>query len=66
MITSGYSMELICDCLSCSTNDNPQRVMFIGENYSECAKQARNAGWSLFFEKVAMLSECFLIRPDTF
>lgn len=50
MITSGYTMELICDCRRCKSTDNPYeiaRTEYAGESYSECAKQAREDGWTL-------------------
>lgn len=55
MITSGYTMELNCDCDKCKSTDNHHNIArgeFVGESYAECAKQARAEGWVLSRDKV--------------
>lgn len=54
MITSGYTMELICDCAKCKSTNNYHNIVrgeFAGESYTECAKQARKDGWVLSRDK---------------
>lgn len=50
MITSGYTLEVICDCAKCNGADNYhviERAEYMGQTYSECAAQARQDGWTL-------------------
>ncbi|WJT11032.1 hypothetical protein [Vibrio harveyi] len=54
MIVSGYTMELICDCAKCISAENHhliERAEYVGETYSDCAKQAREDGWMLSRDK---------------
>jgi len=47
-ISSGYTIDLYCDCLDC---DGRVHVggkgygEYVGETWGDCAKQARSAGW---------------------
>ncbi len=57
MIVSGYSLELYCDCDSCTQyRDSPYSTsypkIYAGETYSECAKQAKAEGWYLSRDKM--------------
>ncbi|AUG88109.1 hypothetical protein HOS53_gp051 [Klebsiella phage May] len=55
MITSGYSMDLYCDCDTCTKataifgSNTPSQ--YFGETYAECAKQAKQDGWYLSRDK---------------
>lgn len=53
MISSGYTMDLYCECSECkscswSMQEYHPRCgykQYIGETWAECARQARAAGW---------------------
>lgn len=49
MITSGYTLALLCDCAKCK-HDNyyfQEKAEYVGETFAECAKQARQDGWTI-------------------
>lgn len=49
MVVSGYSMDLYCDCTVCKKPKGPffatEVTSFGGENFRDCLKQAKKAGW---------------------
>ncbi len=52
MIAANYTLHLYCDCDACEAyqgevEHHPGFGEYIGENWSEVAKQARNAGWRI-------------------
>ncbi len=49
MITSGYTLALYCDCKKCKEHGYryQEKAEYVGETFSECAKQAREDGWTI-------------------
>ncbi len=49
MVTSGYTLALYCDCLKCKENGYwlQEKAEYIGETFSECARDARKDGWTI-------------------
>lgn len=49
MITSGYTLDLQCDCAKCKQDDfyYQSKAEYVGETFGECAKQARQDGWTI-------------------
>lgn len=49
MVVSGYSMDLYCDCVVCKKPKGSffttEVTSFGGENFRDCLKQAKKAGW---------------------
>lgn len=49
MVVSGYSMDLYCDCAVCKKPKGSffttEVTSFGGENFRDCLKQAKKAGW---------------------
>ena len=47
-VVSGYSIDLFCDCRECNTPrlcGNTPVAQFAGENFRDCLRQAKQAGW---------------------
>jgi hypothetical protein len=52
MIASGYSVDLYCDVRSCGKHPSRSwtkttEASYVGETWSECARQAKRDGWKL-------------------
>lgn len=69
MISSGYSIDLYCDCNDCVTYREgaifscPDPVQFAGETYRECATQARNAGWTISKDRTTCYAPNHKVKP---
>lgn len=47
-VVSGYSIDLYCDCRECNKPrlcGNTPVSQFAGENFRDCLRQAKQAGW---------------------
>lgn len=47
MIASGYSMDLYCQVNGNQHEYRQGQAQFFGETWTDCAKQARAAGWKI-------------------
>lgn len=55
MITNGYTLNLVCDCIKCKNSPYTSQIAtgeFVGETYSECARKAKKEGWGLAKDRV--------------
>ncbi len=49
MLTGGYTLAVCCDCKECNALDFrlKKKDEFVGQTYTECAKLAKNEGWTI-------------------
>lgn len=49
MIAANYTINLLCDCEACTAKQwgSPDFGEYIGDSWTECAKQARKDGWRI-------------------
>ncbi|MCM8117601.1 hypothetical protein M8U16_18355 [Enterobacter hormaechei] len=48
-IAANYTMHLYCDCKTCTEElwHGPEFGEYVGNTWSECAKEARSHGWRI-------------------
>lgn len=49
MIAANYTTHLYCDCEECTEKQwgSPDVGEYVGESWTECAKEARKHGWRI-------------------
>lgn len=60
MVTSGYTLDLYCDCSECkacswsmqSYHPKCGHMTYTGETWGECASEARKDGWQIGRDRI--------------
>lgn len=66
MIAANYTAHLYCDCTECADQSwkMPVNSEFIGNSWSQCAKEARSEGWRISADRQRCYAPGHIIKRE--